>query len=272
MQGWKKMIPAHIKTGYINALLQVGFHTLDMGSFVSQKLVPQMADTAEVIPLLDNKNSGTGLLTIVANERGARTAVSFSRISYLGFPFSISTTFQQRNANSTPEESLLRVKEIQALCAETGKKLVVYMSMGFGNPYGDPYDADILCSWMEKIAFLGVDIISVADTVGLADAMQVSTVMNRVLPLFPGITIGVHLHSAPDNMLEKLSAAYDAGCRRFDGAINGIGGCPMANDELVGNMDTIKMVQYFKQKGHLSNINMEALEISRKMALDIFTA
>lgn len=270
MQGWKTMIPAQQKIKYINALLRVGFYTLDMGSFVSSTLIPQMADTAEVVEGIDMVDRSTALLTIVANTRGAEMAVKHSRVSYLGFPFSVSATFQQRNTNSSPEDSLIRVKDIQSLCSSSGKKLVVYMSMGFGNPYGDPYNTRILCSWMEKIASLGIDIISLADTVGLATSQQVFDTVSEVLPLFPDVTIGVHLHSRQDNMLEKLDAAYRAGCRRFDGAINGIGGCPMAEDELVGNMDTIKMVQYFREKGGCKDIDMDALEECRKLAGDIF--
>jgi hydroxymethylglutaryl-CoA lyase len=270
MQGWKVLIPAEQKIRYINSLLGVGFHTLDMGSFVSPRLIPQMADTRDVIAGIDLQNSSTRLLVIVANTRGAEEASVFSQISYMGFPFSVSPTFQQRNTNSSPEESMQRVKEINSICAASGKKMVVYMSMGFGNPYGDPYNLDILSSWTEKIASLGVDIISLADTVGMATSLQVKDVVSRIIPLFPGITIGVHLHSSPQNMLEKMDAAYLAGCRRFDGAINGIGGCPMADDELVGNMDMIRMVPYFQEKGHCSQINLTALKESRRIATELF--
>jgi hydroxymethylglutaryl-CoA lyase len=270
MQGWKTMIPPEKKIRYINNLLRVGFHTLDMGSFVSPKIIPQMADTAEVIAGIDMNFTSTRLLTIVANARGAELASEFGQVSYLGFPFSVSPTFQQRNTNSSPEESLLRVKDISSICSSSGKKLVVYMSMGFGNPYGDPYNVDILASWTEKIASLGVETISLADTVGVATPIQVSDVVSQIIPRFPGIVIGVHLHSNQHSMLDKMDAAYLAGCRRFDGAINGIGGCPMADDELVGNMDTIRMLDYFQSKGHCREINPEALEKSRKMALEIF--
>jgi hydroxymethylglutaryl-CoA lyase len=270
MQGWKTIIPSQKKISYINSLLKVGFHTIDMGSFVSPKFIPQMADTAEVVAGIDDSVNLSELLVIVANTRGAEQALSFDRVSYLGFPFSVSATFQKRNTNSSPEESLLRVTDMQGLCVASGKKLVVYMSMGFGNPYGDPYNEDILASWMKKIAAIGVPVISLADTVGVATPQQVSDTVSAMVPLFPGITIGVHLHSHPDQMLEKLDAAYLAGCRRFDGAINGIGGCPMADDELVGNMDTIKMVRYFQQKGHLKDLNNTALEKCRKAAMDIF--
>jgi hydroxymethylglutaryl-CoA lyase len=270
MQGWKTFIPTQKKINYLNSLLKVGFHTIDMGSFVSPKLIPQMADTAEVISGIEGDANSTGLLAIVANVRGAEQAISFNKISYLGFPFSISATFQQRNTNSSLEESLFRVSDMQSLCANSGKQLVVYMSMGFGNPYGDPYSEEILGSWIEKIVSLGVQIVSLADTVGVATPKQVSDTVRNIIPMFPGTTIGVHLHSHPDQMLEKLDAAYLAGCRRFDGAINGVGGCPMADDELVGNMDTIKMVQYFKQKGHLEELHNSALEECRTIANEIF--
>ena len=270
MQGWKVMIPAEQKIRYINSLMGAGFHTLDMGSFVSPRLIPQMADTRDIITGIEMHDSATRLLVIVANSRGAEDASVFSQISYMGFPFSVSPTFQQRNTNSSLEESLQRVKEINSICAASGKKLVVYMSMGFGNPYGDPYNIEILSSWTEKIASLGVDIISLADTVGMASSLQVTDVVSRIIPLFPGITIGVHLHSSAQHMLEKMDAAYLAGCRRFDGAINGIGGCPMADDELVGNMDTMRMVPYFREKGHCQQMNLSALEECRRIASEVF--
>ena len=270
MQGWKTNIPTEKKIQYINALLKVGFHTLDMGSFVSAKLIPQMADTAEVLEGLQYENSATKLLTIVANTRGAEQASKYNNISYIGFPFSVSPSFQMRNTNSSMEESLVRVREIVSICKTSGKQPVVYMSMGFGNPYGDVYSVDILKEWMDKIAGLGVDIISIADTVGLAVPKQVSEVVGSMIPLFPEITVGVHLHSRAENIVSKLKAAFNAGCRRFDGAINGIGGCPMADDELVGNMDTIVMVRYFQEKGFVPKLDMKALEECRKIALEIF--
>jgi len=270
MQGWKSNIPTEKKIQYINALFKVGFHTLDMGSFVSAKLIPQMADTAEVLEGLENQNSNTKLLTIVANTRGAEQASHYDKIGYIGFPFSVSQSFQMRNTNSSMEESLVRVKEIVSICNTSGKEPVIYMSMGFGNPYGDAYNMNILKEWMDKIANLGVGIISIADTVGLAIPEQVSEVVGSMIPLFPEITVGVHLHSRAENIVSKLEAAFAAGCRRFDGAINGIGGCPMADDELVGNMDTIVMVRYFREKGYVPNLDMKALEECRKMAMEIF--
>ena len=271
MQGWKTIIPASEKIRYLNALLRVGFHTLDFGSFVSPKLIPQMADTAEVLSGLNIHGTTTRLLAIVANTRGAEEAARHSAITYLGFPFSISPTFQKRNANSSLEESLMRVKEISSICNLTGKEPVVYMSMGFGNPYGDEFSMDLLQHWMENIASAGVKIISIADTVGLASVELVREAVGRMIPLFPGITIGVHLHSTAENLVPKMEAAFLSGCRRFDGAINGIGGCPMADDELVGNMDTLKMVSYFREKGYCRELDLQALEECRIIATGIFT-
>jgi len=270
MQGWKTIIPASEKIRYLNALLRVGFHTLDFGSFVSPKLIPQMADTAEVLSGLNIHGTTTRLLAIVANTRGAEEAARHIAITYLGFPFSISSTFQKRNANSSLEESLIRVKEISSICNQSGKEPVVYMSMGFGNPYGDEYSIDILQHWMENIAGAGVKIISIADTVGLASVELVREAVRRMIPLFPGITIGVHLHSTAENLVPKMEAAFLSGCRRFDGAINGIGGCPMADDELVGNMDTLKMVSYFREKGYCSELDLQALEECRIIATGVF--
>jgi hydroxymethylglutaryl-CoA lyase len=271
MQGWKKIITTSDKVRYINALLEVGFHTIDYGSFVSPKLMPQMADSGEVVRQLDTKHSKTKLLAIVANSRGAEDAIHFDQIHYLGFPFSVSSTFQQRNTNSSPEESLLRVEEIQGLCTRHGKELVVYLSMGFGNPYGDAYDQFILASWMEKISALGVQTMSIADTVGLASPSTVTEMVSAMIPAFPRSVIGVHLHSSPDQLVEKLAAAFDAGCKRFDGAIGGIGGCPMADDQLVGNMDTVTMISYFKTKDLCEDLDMDALEYALQLSREIFT-
>ncbi len=270
MQGWKNIIPTVDKIRYLNALLRVGFDTLDFGSFVSPHLIPQMADTAEVIKHLDKVGSKTKLLAIIANSRGAEDAVQFDQIEYLGFPFSVSATFQQRNTNSTMQESLIRVEEINKLCEKHGKSLVVYLSMGFGNPYGDEYNLDILKEWMISIHNKGVKILSIADTVGLASAAQISEVVKNMLPSFPLATIGVHLHSAPYNQNEKIEAAFQAGCRRFDGAIGGIGGCPMADDELVGNIDSLEMVNYFKKQGALNGIDPKELDNAIRISKEIF--
>ncbi len=270
MQGWKRLIPTEQKVTYLNTLLKAGFDTLDFGSFVSPKAIPQMADTAQVLPQLELDGVHTKLLAIVANVRGAEEALQFEQIAYLGFPFSVSPTFQQRNTNSTIEESLVRVTEIQQRCMQKKRELVVYISMGFGNPYGDPYNEEVVYAWVKKITALGIRIISLADTVGLATPGEVRRMTGHLVEQFPGIEIGVHLHSAPGNRMEKLQAALDAGCRRFDGAINGIGGCPMANDELVGNMDTVEMLRYFTSQGLQTHVNEETLKAAMLMANTIF--
>jgi len=269
MQGWAHPIPTAVKVNYLNALLKVGFHTLDFGSFVSPKAIPQMADTKEVIPQLQ-LNHQTKLLAIVANQRGAEEAVVYDEINYLGFPFSLSPTFQQRNTNSTMQESMDRIKEIQELCIKTKKELVVYLSMGFGNPYGDVYNDEILLQWTETMVKEGIEIISLADTVGLASPEQIRFALTTLIPQYPTTTIGVHLHSTASNWEDKLAAAFESGCKRFDGALKGIGGCPMAQDDLVGNMDTEKMIPYFQSKQLLQDLDQEALIQSSQMALQVF--
>jgi hydroxymethylglutaryl-CoA lyase len=270
MQGWKYFIPTAKKIEYLNALLRVGFDTLDFGSFVSAKAIPQMADTVEVIRNLELGTGKTKLLAIVANIRGAEEAAAFDAISYLGFPFSVSPTFQQRNTNSSMAESLLRVKEIQAICKQQQKQLVVYISMGFGNPYGDAYSEKKVFDWVEKITGLGVKIISLADTVGLASPERVFSVTNYLVKQLPDHEVGVHLHSTPENWKVKLDAALEAGCRRFDGALKGIGGCPMADDALVGNMDMELMIPYFEAGGWQLPLDKEALRKCSELAGEIF--
>jgi len=270
MQGWKKFIPTRQKIDYINALLKVGFHTIDFGSFVSAKAIPQMSDTKEVVTKLDVDNSRTKLLAIIANVRGAKDALACDNISYLGFPFSISPTFQQRNANSTIEDSFRIVEEIQNLCVQKNKILVVYISMAFGNPYGDEYHSQLVTNWVKEITSLGVNIISVADTVGLATAEEVFGVLQPLIETYPKTQIGVHLHSTSTNWKEKINAALKAGCKRFDGALKGIGGCPMANDELVGNIDTELLIPYFETKELLPGIDHEALQKALRIANQIF--
>jgi len=272
MQGWKSMIPTPRKIEYIRSLLQVGFDCIDFGSFVSGKTIPQMADTAEVVRELgnDSRMINNKLLAIVANERGAVDAVQYDAIQYLGFPFSVSETFQLRNTNSSIAQSLLRVEEIHDLCIKNKKELVVYISMGFGNPYGDPYDEEIVFEWVNRLVAMDIGIISLADTVGLASAEQVNDVTRYLVESLPGTEIGVHLHSSPEGWREKLDAAFKAGCRRFDGALKGIGGCPMAEDELVGNMNTEWMITYFEEQGFSLNIDKTALEESLRLAAEIF--
>lgn len=270
MQGWKHFIPTEKKIEYLNALLKVGFDTIDFGSFVSPKAIPQMADTKEVITKLEVQNTNTKLLAIIANTRGAAEAASFDAITHLGFPFSVSETFQLRNTNSTIETSMHRVEEIQQLCLQKGKQLVIYISMGFGNPYGDPYSEEIVFHWVNRMVELGVQIISLADTVGLATPRQVFSMTGYLIKKLPAHQIGVHLHSSPVNWKAKIDAALEAGCRRFDGALKGIGGCPMANDELVGNMNSEWMIPYFRELNLLGELNEGALVQSIRMAEDIF--
>jgi hydroxymethylglutaryl-CoA lyase len=270
MQGWQNFIPTEKKIEYINQLLKVGFDTIDFGSFVSPKAIPQMADTKEIVEQLNVENNKTKLLAIIANVRGASDAAGFEKISYLGFPFSVSPTFQMRNANSKIEESLERVKEIKNICDKNDKELVVYISMAFGNPYGDKYNEDIVLDWINQIVKEGIQIISLADTVGLAQPAQVASLVKKTMSTFPGIETGVHLHSTNFNWKEKIDAALQNGCRRFDGALKGIGGCPMANDTLVGNMNSELMVPYFEQLGFLQNINEDELLKAEEMATLIF--
>jgi hydroxymethylglutaryl-CoA lyase len=269
MQGWKTFIPTEKKIEYITQLLKVGFDTIDFGSFVSAKAIPQMADTKEVIGHLSIVNN-TKLLAIIANVRGAIEASAYDAITYLGFPFSISPTFQMRNTNSTIEQSLDMVKEIKNICNKNKKELVVYISMAFGNPYQDDYNEDIVIEWVYKLIEQGINIISLADTVGIAEPSQVSLLTKKVIEAFPKTEIGVHLHSTSVNWKQKIDAALEQDCMRFDGALKGIGGCPMAGDELVGNMNSELMIPYFKQLGYCKNINEDELNIAVDMASKIF--
>ncbi|MDP4247910.1 MAG: hydroxymethylglutaryl-CoA lyase [Bacteroidota bacterium] len=281
MQGWPHIIPTEKKIDYLNALLQVGFDTLDFGSFVSARAIPQMADTAEVIRHLDKGRSrdrdasrsrvSTRLLAIVANFRGAEEAAGYDLIDCLGFPFSVSETFQLRNANKTIDGSLATVEEMLAICAAKEKELIVYLSMAFGNPYGDPWSEELVYEWAESLSRLGVKTLSVADTVGVATPDQVFSVTDYLIRQLPGCTIGVHLHSTHRNWKAKIDAALQAGCRRFDGALKGIGGCPMAGDELVGNMDSALMIPYFQDAGLLTGLDQAALQESLRIAGEIFT-
>ncbi len=271
MQGWPHFIETSVKIKYINALLRVGFNTIDFGSFVSPKAIPQMADTKEVLKGLELDNlTSSKLLAIVANKRGAEEAVVYDEISHLGFPFSISPTFQIRNTNSTMAESLERVEEIQNLCMKTQKQLVIYLSMGFGNPYNDDYSDSVLLHWADEMVQRGIRIISLADTVGVATPGQINIALKTLIPKYTEVEFGVHLHSSAANRREKLEAAVDAGCMRFDGALKGIGGCPMAQDELIGNMDSEFMIGYFTERSMLNNLNMDALAESLRIATEIF--
>ncbi len=270
MQGWPSFIPTEKKINYINSLLKVGFDTIDFGSFVSPKAIPQMADTKEVLKKLELDNSSSKLLAIIANKRGAEEAAFFEQISYLGFPFSISETFQQRNANSTISDAYKQVEEIQEIGGKHNKELVVYISMAFGNPYGDIYNEDLVYHWMQKLVSLGVNTISLADTVGLATPEQINSITKYVINEFSKIETGVHLHSAPLLWKEKLEAARNAGCNRFDGALKGIGGCPMAGNDLIGNINTEQMLTYFIEQNAVGNINEYALLNAIKLAEETF--
>ena len=271
IQGFSRHIPTAKKIEYFNELLKVGFDTLDIGSFVSKKKIPQLADTSEIIKNIKIDNSITKLLVIVGNERGAEEAVSFDEITYLGFPFSISETFQKRNINSSIKDSLIRLEKIQNLCVKNNKKLVTYFSMAFGNPYGDEWSTYIVAHWAEKLLKeFGINILSLSDTIGSSTPKVISWLFKKLIIEFPDVEFGAHLHSSPDNYLVKLQSAYDAGCKRFDGSILGIGGCPMANDDLVGNMATEKMIEFLESKSEKLKLNKDSIQKSLNIAKSIF--
>lgn len=270
MQGWKHHIPTEIKVQYLNTLLQVGFDVLDFGSFVSAKAIPQLADTKHVIPQLQLDGVNTKLLAIIANTRGAEEAVGYEQIHYLGFPFSISETFQLRNTNKTIAESLKQVEEIQNLCVQHGKELVVYISMGFGNPYGDEYSAEVAIKWVGKLAEMGIKTIAMSDTVGVAKPDNIEYIFNTLVPEFKDVHIGAHFHSNAATWEEKLQSAYNSGCVRFDSAMKGIGGCPMAEDELVGNIATENIIQWADKNNIVLPINREAFNKAWLMAAEVF--
>lgn len=260
MQGIHEFIPTEKKVAYINSLLKVGFDTIDFGSFVSAKAIPQMRDTAQVLEQLDLSTSRSKLLSIIANVRGAQDAVEFEEISYLGFPFSISETFQQRNTHSSISESLTRVEEIQDLCIRNKKELVVYISMAFGNPYGDEWGSDVVIKWTKHLAQMGIKIIALSDTIGVSNPSTISFLFSKLIPEFPGVEIGAHLHTTPQTWEEKINAAYSNGCLRFDSTIKGYGGCPMATDKLTGNMPTENLLSYFDKKNISTGIDKIAFQ------------
>jgi hydroxymethylglutaryl-CoA lyase len=268
MQGLHEFIPTATKTKYINQLLKVGFDTLDFGSFVSPKAIPQLRDTAEVISGLDLSAGKTKLLAIVANQRGAEDASLFEEIGYLGYPFSISETFQLRNTNATILESLSRVETIQNICQKNNKKMVVYISMGFGNPYGDEWNVDVVQKWVDILAGIDIKILSLSDTIGVADAKTISYLFSNLIPPYPDVEFGAHFHTTPNSWHEKVDAAYKNGCLRFDGALKGYGGCPMAKDDLTGNMPTENLIYYFKTINEQLNLNEIALQQALNMAVD----
>ena len=271
MQGIKEMIPTDLKVQYIQSLLRCGFDTIDFGSFVSPKAIPQMVDTAEVLSKLDLSKTKSKLLAIIANLRGATDAVKHPEIDYLGFPFSISENFQMRNTHKTIAQSVEALKQILDVAGENDKELVVYISMGFGNPYGDPWNVEIVGEWTEKLAGMGVKILSLSDTVGTSDPETIDYLFSNLIPKYPDVEFGAHLHTTPTTWHEKVDAAYKAGCRRFDGAIQGFGGCPMAKDELTGNMPTEKMVSYFNNAKADIGVNAMSFESSYNEATKIFT-
>lgn len=271
MQGIKShFIDTKIKAKYINALLRVGFDTIDFGSFVSPKAIPQMRDTADVLAQLNLDETKSELLAIVANVRGANDASKFEEIDYLGYPFSISENFQMRNTGKTIAQSIVILDEILNIAVKTNKKVVAYLSMGFGNPYGDIWNVDIVSNWTTKLSEMGVEILSLSDTVGVADGKTIDYLFKNLIPLFPKIEFGAHLHTTPDTWFEKVNAAYKAGCFRFDGAMKGFGGCPMAKDDLTGNMPTEKILSYFTQQKADTNLNPMAFESAYNEALNVF--
>jgi hydroxymethylglutaryl-CoA lyase len=269
MQGIKEWIPTESKVRYINQLLKVGFDMIDFGSFVSPKAIPQMRDTGEVLNQLLLSQTESKLLAIVANQRGAYDAVEFEEIDFLGFPFSISETFQVRNTNSTIEESLHRVADIQSIAIKNRKKLLVYISMGFGNPYGDKWNVEIVEKWARQLSALGVRYLSLSDTIGVSTPDSIEYLFSHLIPALPEVQIGAHLHTTPNTWLEKIQSAHRAGCIRFDGAIKGYGGCPMAKDDLTGNMPTEKMVEYFT-KLQLLDLNKKEFDQSMLLAGEVF--
>jgi hydroxymethylglutaryl-CoA lyase len=270
LQGIKTFVETERKAAYINKLLQVGFDTIDFGSFVSPKAIPQMRDTAAVLSMLDLSNTNSKLLAIVANERGAADACAFEEIRYLGYPFSISETFQLRNTNATIEESIGRVERIQNLCVKHHKELVVYISMGFGNPYGDEWNVEIVGKWTERLAKMGITILSLSDTIGVSNSESIAYLFSNLIPAYPTIEFGAHLHTTPDTWYEKVHAAYSNGCRRFDAAMRGFGGCPMAKDKLTGNMAT-ENIRYYLEKNQITHgLNTSIFNQAMEMVNDVF--
>ena len=270
MQGIKPFIPTERKVDYIQSLLRVGFDTIDFGSFVSPKAIPQMQDTAAVLAQLDLSQTNSKLLAIIANTQGAVLACEHKEIQYLGFPFSISENFQMRNTHKTIAESIVTLNEILEIAYKHQKEVVTYISMGFGNPYGDPWNVDIVGEWTEKLASMGVKIVSLSDTIGSSTPKVIDYLFSNLIPKYPTIEFGAHLHTTPDKWFEKIDAAYQAGCRRYDGAIQGFGGCPMAKDDLTGNMPTEKMLSYFTQQKAETNTSPMSFESAYNVASRLF--
>ena len=271
MQGLHDFVPTELKSEYLNLLLQAGFDTLDFGSFVSPKAIPQMADTAEVLASLDLSNTSTKLLAIVANLRGVEDAVKHEQINYLGFPFSISETFQQRNTNSSINQSLNTVEDMLSLCERNNKTAVVYLSMGFGNPYGDDWNDEIVEKWADVLVQKGVKILSLADTVGVSTPEKIKNILPKLISKFSNTEIGIHLHSTPAERFEKIEAAYNSGVKRIDCALKGFGGCPMAADDLTGNIATEDVISYLNSKGEKLNLNMGKWDEAIALSAQIFS-
>jgi len=271
LQGLHNFVPTDVKAEYINRLLRIGFDTIDFGSFVSPKAIPQMRDTAEVLGKLDLSTTRSKLLAIVANLRGAQDAVQFPEIQYLGYPFSVSETFQLRNTNATIEESLGRVEEIQEICSANDRMMVVYLSMGFGNPYGDPWNVEIVQRWVDRLADMGIRIMALSDTIGVSDPENIRYLFSNLIPPHPDVEFGAHLHTPPSTWYEKVHAAYASGCRRFDTALQGYGGCPMAKDDLTGNMATENVLSYFDRAGIDLGLDREALNDAMALVPRVFT-
>ncbi len=272
MQGIRMFIPTEKKIQYLQSLLGCGFNTIDFGSFVSPKAIPQMVDTAEVLEGLNLQHNHSKLLAIVANVRGAQDACKYKAIDYLGYPFSISENFQMRNTHKTIAQSTEVLKELLDIASNAGKEVVVYISMGFGNPYGDPWNVEIVGEWTQKLTSMGVKILSLSDTVGTSTPEIISYLFSNLIPMYPAVEFGAHLHTTPSTWHEKIDAAYKAGCRRYDGAIQGFGGCPMAKDELTGNMPTEKMLSYFTSKKADTNVTWTVFEAAFNQATQVFSA
>ncbi|MFB1022232.1 MAG: hydroxymethylglutaryl-CoA lyase [Vicingaceae bacterium] len=270
MQGIHEFIPTKVKADYLNHLLRIGYDTIDFGSFVSPKSIPQLKDTAAVLAQLDLSGAKSKLLAIVANQRGAEDATKFEEIQYLGYPFSISETFQQRNTNSSIEESLVRLEAIKELCVKNNKELLTYISMGFGNPYGDPFHEDVAANWINRLQGFDLKIFALSDTIGVSEPTIISRLFSTLIEEYPDLEIGAHLHTTPETWKEKVKAAYENGCKRFDGAMLGFGGCPMAADDLTGNMATENLVSYFNENNVDLGLNNELFEKARAEANNVF--
>ena len=270
MQGLHDFVPTDLKIKYLQQLIDTGFDALDFGSFVSVKAIPQMQDTHQVVEHLNLEDSNTKLIAIVANKRGAEEAILYPQIRFVGYPFSVSETFQIRNTNSSIPDSVERIKQIQELCSKSGKQMLIYISMAFGNPYGDPWNAEIVLHWVDALYKLGINTVALSDTIGVAEPESIRYLFSHLIPVYPQIEFGAHFHTVPELWEEKLIAAFESGCYRFDGAIYGYGGCPMAKDDLTGNMPTEHLISYFKSRGLINHINLDNFSDSMITAKKIF--